>query len=63
MGRLIAYEVATQQYPDWELFDQYFGERVKKVMLPNSGLEHQKYSPLPVELAGEVLPDAPGNPA
>lgn len=61
VGRLMAFETAPQQYGDWQLFDRYFGERTKQVMLPSSGLEHQKHSPLPVELAGEVLPDAPGN--
>ncbi len=60
VGRLMVHSVAPGEYPDWAIFDKYFSERLEKVVLPCSGLEHQKTAAGPVELAGEALPDAPG---
>jgi hypothetical protein len=60
VGRLMAFSVAQGEYADWEIFHRYFHERLRKVALPCSGLEHQKAFTVPPEIAGEQLPDAPG---
>lgn len=60
VGRLMAYSVAPGEYADWGVFHKYFHDRLQKVALPCSGLEHQKASTVPAEVAGEQLPDAPG---
>lgn len=39
IGRLTAYSVAADEYPDWHVFGKYFAERIAKVTLPGSGLE------------------------
>ncbi len=60
IGRLTALSVAPDEYPDWQLFDTYFAERLSVVALPCSGLEHQKTADIPAEEAGEAMPDAEG---
>lgn len=60
VGRLTGFSVDPQEYGEWSIFEKYFDARLKAVLLPCSGLEHQKHLPLPAELAGESLPDAPG---
>jgi len=60
IGRLTALSVAPNEFQDWQLFDTYFSARIADVALPCSGLEHQKAADVPAELAGEIMPDAPG---
>lgn len=60
IGRLTALSVAPDEYPDYEPFDKYFSARIAAVAMPCSGLEHQKTAEIPAELAGEIMPDAPG---
>ena len=60
IGRLTALSVAPNEFQDWQLFDTYFSARIADVALPCSGLEHQKAVDVPAELAGEIMPDAPG---
>lgn len=52
--------MAAIEFEDWVVFDNRMGDRIKKFLLPESGLEHQKVSSIPVEEAGECLPAAPG---
>ncbi|WP_232538370.1 hypothetical protein [Pseudomonas syringae] len=52
--------MAPDEYPDWQLFDTYFSERLAVVELPCSGLEHQKTADISAEEAGEAMPDAEG---
>jgi len=41
VGRLCAFQVASAQYRDWEIFHRYFHDRLQTVALPCSGLEPQ----------------------
>lgn len=38
IGRLCAYQVASNQYADWEIFHRYFYDHIQAVALPHSGL-------------------------
>ncbi|NUT77214.1 DUF3800 domain-containing protein [Pseudomonas sp. C1C7] len=58
IGRLTALLLAPDEYSEWEPFDKYFSDRIAKVTMPGSGLEHQKIAEIPTELAGEAVPDA-----
>lgn len=60
IGRLIALLVAPNEYPELEPFDKYFSDRIARVTMPGSGLEHQKTAEIPAEQAGESIPDAAG---
>ena len=60
IGRLTALLVAPDEYPELEPFDKYFSDRIAKVTMPCSGLEHQKTAEIPAEQAGEAMPDAAG---
>ncbi|MBA1245460.1 DUF3800 domain-containing protein [Pseudomonas japonica] len=60
IGRLTALSVAPEEYPELEPFDTYFADRIAKVAMPCSGLEHQKTAEIPAEQAGETMPDAAG---
>lgn len=60
IGRLTALLVAPDEYPELEPFDKYFSDRIAKVTMPSSGLEHQKTAEIPAEQAGETMPDATG---
>lgn len=60
IGRLTALSVAPHEYPELEPFDKYFADRIAKVALPCSDLEHQKTAEIPAEQAGEAMPDAAG---
>lgn len=40
VGRLSAYEVASDQYEDWEIFHRYFHVRVRNASLPSCNLTH-----------------------
>ncbi|MBC3365676.1 DUF3800 domain-containing protein [Pseudomonas sp. SWRI154] len=60
IGRLTALFVAPGEYPELEPFDKYFSDRIAKVTMPGSGLEHQKTAEVPAEQAGEAMPDATG---
>ncbi|MCY1232921.1 DUF3800 domain-containing protein [Achromobacter veterisilvae] len=44
VGRLCAYQVASSQYQDWEIFHRYFYDRLQAAALPCSGLERRKHS-------------------
>lgn len=54
IGRLTALLVAPDEYPELEPFDKYFSDRIAKVTMPSSGLEHQKTAEVPAERAGEI---------
>lgn len=60
IGRLTALLLAPDEYSELEPFDKYFSDRIGKVTMPGSGLEHQKTAEIPAELAGEAMPDAAG---
>lgn len=60
IGRLTTLSVAPDEFQDWQPFEKYFADRILRVTLPNSGLEHQKTAKIPAEKAGEILPDAEG---
>lgn len=38
IGRLHAYEVAPEQYADWEIFHRYFQQRLRDSEIPGSGI-------------------------
>ncbi|MCO8310803.1 hypothetical protein [Pseudomonas mandelii] len=59
--RLTALVVAPEEYPEPEPFDKYFSARLAEVLLPCSGLEHQKTAEIPAEEAGEDIPEADGD--
>ncbi|AMA44216.1 DUF3800 domain-containing protein [Pseudomonas alabamensis] len=61
VGRLTAHLVAPEEYPELEPFDKYFSDRLANVLLPGSGLEHQKTADIPAEQAGEAMPNADGD--
>jgi hypothetical protein len=60
IGRLTALLVAPNEYPELEPFDRYFSGRIASVVMPCSGLEHQKTAKIPAEQAEEAMPDAAG---
>jgi hypothetical protein len=60
IGRLTALLLAPDEYSELKPFDTYFSARIAKVIMPGSGLEHQKTAEIPAELAGESMPDAAG---
>ncbi|KPW37743.1 hypothetical protein ALO51_102803 [Pseudomonas amygdali] len=37
--------------------DKYFSDRIAKVTMLGSGLEHQKTAEIPAELAGDAMPE------
>lgn len=39
VGRLQAHSAEPADYPEWEVFDRYFAQRIARVMLPGSGLD------------------------
>lgn len=41
VGRLCAFQVASAQYRDWEIFHRYFHDRLQAAALPCSGLGSQ----------------------
>ncbi len=47
VGRLCAYEAASSQYRDWEIFHRYFHARLQAVALPCSGLERCERPAMP----------------
>ncbi len=51
IGRLTAYSVAPGEYPDWDVFEKYFKDRVDQAALKCSALEDElpKYVPANVE--------------
>ncbi|MDH2431063.1 DUF3800 domain-containing protein [Pokkaliibacter sp. MBI-7] len=51
IGRLTALSLASDEYSELEPFDRYFADRITKVSMPGSGLEHQKSAEIPAELA------------
>lgn len=60
IGRLTALLLAPDEYSELEPFDKYFSDRISKVTMPGSGLEHQKTAEIPAELAEEAMSDAAG---
>ncbi|EFW77732.1 DUF3800 domain-containing protein [Pseudomonas savastanoi] len=60
IGRLTALWLAPDEYSELQPFDNYFSDRIAKVTMLGSGLEHQKTAEIPAELAGEAMPDAAG---
>lgn len=60
IGRLTALLLVSDEYSELEPFDKYFSARIAKVILPGSGMEHQRTAEIPAELAGETMPNAAG---
>ena len=59
IGRLMAFEVAAEEYKEWDVFKKYFNDRITKQLLTSSGLENEKDAVGPVEKSPSTLPDAP----
>jgi hypothetical protein len=60
IGRLTALLVAPDEYQELEPFDKYFSDRIAKVTMPGSGLEHQKTAEIPAEQTAETMRNAIG---